>query len=77
MRKPRICFLFNSLISTIDLLIAGTIQSKQKNKIRSEGVSANKTYHFITDRYNLTLLENTKDSEVIIKPNGGNYHYRD
>ncbi len=32
-------FLFNSLISTIDLLIAGRFILKQKNKIRSEGFS--------------------------------------
>jgi anaerobic ribonucleoside-triphosphate reductase activating protein len=61
--------LFQPLISSIDLMIAGRFNQHQLLKYGLRG-STNKTYHFFTKRYNQTLLENTKTSEIIIKPGG-------
>ncbi len=61
--------LFHSLTSFTDLLIAGRFIQNKKIKSGLRG-SSNKTYHFFTKRYNQTLIENTQDSEIIIKPNG-------
>ncbi len=68
-REARALPLFDSFTASIDLFIAGRFNQSQKIKSGLRG-STNKTYHFFTDRYHRTQLEQTSASEVIIKSNG-------
>jgi anaerobic ribonucleoside-triphosphate reductase activating protein len=62
----------DALVSNIDLLIAGRYNAAQR---MGQGLigSANKTVHFITDRYGPADLENIPEAEVILSPNGEIY----
>jgi anaerobic ribonucleoside-triphosphate reductase activating protein len=61
--------LYGLLTASIDVMIAGRFNHKKLVKSGLRG-SSNKTCHFYTDRYTQQQLENTQDSEIIIKPNG-------
>jgi anaerobic ribonucleoside-triphosphate reductase activating protein len=59
----------DALLSNIDLLIAGRYDAAQR---MGQGLigSANKTVHFITERYSPADLEKIPEAEIILSPNG-------
>lgn len=58
-----------SILKQTDVLIAGPFD---KNLLKAQNLagSSNKTYHFITERYSLTDLDDVPDIEAIIDENG-------
>ncbi len=59
----------DSLLSCVDLLIAGPYDPRRHLASRLRG-SSNQTLHFLTDRYCAADLERVPEAEVLITPAG-------
>jgi anaerobic ribonucleoside-triphosphate reductase activating protein len=57
------------LLACIDVLIAGRYDASQRLARHLQG-SANKTIHFLTDRYNMSDLQAIPPAEVLITDTG-------
>jgi anaerobic ribonucleoside-triphosphate reductase activating protein len=60
---------FNSVLKYLDVLIAGPYIEKERQATNLAG-SANKTFHFLTERYTKHDFENIPDAEILIDSNG-------
>jgi anaerobic ribonucleoside-triphosphate reductase activating protein len=58
-----------ALLACLDVLIAGRYQTSQRLARDLRG-SANKSVHFLSNRYSLSDLQATPSAEVIITPEG-------
>lgn len=58
------------LIASVDVLVAGRYDARQRIARGLRG-SANKTVHFLTDRYSAADLDAVPDGEVFINTDGG------
>ncbi len=56
-------------LNTVDVLLAGRFQAK-KRVARGLLGSANKTAHFLTNRYSRQDLESIPEAEILISPDG-------
>ena len=62
---------FPEILNYIDLLIDGEFQEDKKDFSRAWVGSSNQNYHFITDRYNESMVKQYKNKiEINIKKNG-------
>jgi len=59
----------DALLANLDVLIAGRYDSTQRLASRLLG-SANKTVHFLTDRYTMDDLNSVPETELIVNAKG-------
>jgi anaerobic ribonucleoside-triphosphate reductase activating protein len=64
-RMPKI----DSILNCVDVLLAGRFDASQRVAAGLLG-SANKTIHFLTNRYSLPDLEAIPEAEIIVKEDG-------
>jgi anaerobic ribonucleoside-triphosphate reductase activating protein len=64
-RMPKI----DSLLNCVDVLLAGRFDASQRVATGLLG-SANKTIHYLTNRYSLPNLEAIPEAEIIVKADG-------